>query len=235
MFPYFSHLRFLPRPTIQEAKSVCKSRHGKLVEIESQAELDYLYKHIGDYFYLGAQKDPQSGLWHWISSGKTVNLGLFSDVTHRNDLKSIAITDGGRFESHHFESRFDRSYRTIIPVICETPSKYVKDYPEPPLDPYVHTFEEYKSNVTNATYLFSKTELPWMSAQAVCEEQGGSLAETETPRENADLLQQIMDSTAKQGFYWWLGAKSNHSTMGQTQVILKHQKFTFPRARERAI
>ena len=175
---------FLRRPTQQEAKSVCESRNGKLVEIESQAELDYLSTHVyKDYFYLGAQKDPKSGLWHWMSSGKPVNFGIFNPVYYGREQVIVAHSKGGNFVPNDTNSK-----RTVI---CETPSKYVNEFPEPPLDTFPDSkfeAEEYVSGVTNSTYLFSKFALPWMSARTACEEQGAYLAEIETPQENNDLL-----------------------------------------------
>ena len=153
-------------------------------------------------FYLGARKDPQTGLWHWISSGKSVNFGVFStnNVNYGQNQELIAISKGGQFLP-----RVDKRFNTVS-AICETPSKYVKANPQPPPDAYplqLQTFDEYKSNVTNATYLFAKFALPWMSARAACEERRGYLAQMETPRENDDIMKQIKGSCVKRIFGGW--------------------------------
>ena len=114
-------------------------------------------------------------------------------------------------KGNHFKPYNDGSAQTIS-VVCETLSKYVTKHPQPPPSAYPEAeFEFHESSVTNSTYFFVKSPLPWMSARVFCEGIEGQLAEVETPRENEDLMKQIKENTVMQGSKWWLGAISNQS------------------------
>ena len=47
----------------------------KIVEVESLAELEFLQT-ISNRFWLGTTRDPDSGLWRWIETGKEVNFAV---------------------------------------------------------------------------------------------------------------------------------------------------------------
>ena len=91
-----------------------------------------------------------------------------------------------------------RPYRTVwnrrTSVICETPSKFIDEHPRvfAPPPPPKYEWDLFNSSA-NATYLFSKVKLPWLSAEKVCSDEGGSLAKVENEEEKEQLGRYMAD------------------------------------------
>ena len=58
------------------AASLCASMGGHVVEINSQAEADFLQE-ISNHFLIGAKKDMNTGLWHWETTGEVIDSTKF--------------------------------------------------------------------------------------------------------------------------------------------------------------
>ena len=196
------------------------------MEVESNLELDYLQK-ISSNFWLGARRSMKTGLWHWQESGMTINFGLWNISTkspgeglgknHKRDYNShggldeyIAVS-----EKKTFRASKDTSH-SGVDVICEVPSRFAENNPAPRQDSFpAQEWDIYNgSSVTNSTYLFSKFMLPWASAQELCTEREGSLAEVESPQENEDLIARVKKSFRRDApsLSRWLGAKSQRDS-----------------------
>ena len=74
--------------TFEKAQSICEEKGGRLVEIHTKNELEYLTKYLSPKFWLGAKRNTDTGMWHWDSDGNEVNMGLWKDFPVREELSS---------------------------------------------------------------------------------------------------------------------------------------------------
>ena len=95
-------------------------RGGKVVEVESQVELDYLKGLTNQSYWLGATRNTQSGLWQWEFTRENVNFapwtienGNYGYANH-----TIAVSNGSIFKP-----LLDQSHEAVD-VICEVPSRF---------------------------------------------------------------------------------------------------------------
>ena len=181
------------------------------MEVESLAEMKFLLT-ISNRFWLGTARDPDSGMWRWIETGKEVNFAVLGPSGNYGDEDDVnAFAQGGVFVP------VDTRYRRDMSVICETPTIHAADTPAPLDDPTpTPTWTTLVSEVNNSTYLFSDAELPWMAAQEACREKGAILAEIETPEENDEILAKIF-AGRRDRFSRWLGAYESQVEDGDAE------------------
>ena len=193
------------RPTFEKAKSMCELRSGKLVEIESQIELEYL-KRVSKNFWLGTKRNMENGVWMWESNKTKVNFKLWkmTNNVYGKTKDEVAFNKGNSFVATKADKRFSRG----IDAICEAPTIHPHLNHPPPADSYPEMkWNKVVSHITNSTYLFSKSPLPWSMAQDLCQAKSGSLAVIESPKENEFLVSKLK-SEARKVKSRWLGAFS---------------------------
>ena len=176
------------------------------MEIESELELTFL-RNVSESFWLGARRNLADGKWYWDGSGKEVNFALRGLSPDKNLFGGGSSGTCAAFIKGSLNA-IQCSLHTGVDTICEAASKHIGDNPPPPADPFpVREWREYKSDVTNSTYLFGEFPLPWMSAKRFCEEKEGFLAQVDTSRENEDLLNQLKSSNDTSTTRRWIGAR----------------------------
>jgi len=215
--------------TFEKAQSICEEKGGRLVEIHTKNELEYLTKNLSPKFWLGAKRNTDTGMWHWDSDGNEVNMGLWKDFpTTLNDddewmpdprnpnepqrFKTRAMVTESNLQIP-FEQTWDDWRGEELDVICEAPSKFVHLNP-PSADPFPDQVREKEflvdeGNEPNVTYLFSDFKLPWAGAQKFCQSRGGWLAEIRTEQENENLM---LKSRNLRRDYWLGGKMADFST-----------------------
>ena len=162
---------------------------GRLAEIETGEEMEFLRKHISLAFsswgcFIGGQK--VNGKWQWISSGKEIDHGTWQKSSLLPGKYDVLLLKSRKFTA------VDRSFNGAI-FLCEWdkkdyPNRNRKLYSKEPLPMVKRRF-----TVGEREFLLIDSSADWVAVSRICELLGGRLAVPDTPELRKVMIEKLAD------------------------------------------
>ncbi len=196
----------------QSARMMAQLLGGRLVEIETREEMEFLRKHLSLAFsswgcFIGGQK--VNGKWRWISSGREIDSGAWRKTSPLPGDYDVLLLKSQKFTAAA------RSFTGAI-ILCEWdkkdyPDRNKKLYSNEPLPLVKHRF-----TAGDREFLLIDCYADWVGASRICELLGGRLAVTDTPELRQEVIRKLADFSnrrimlggfAKRNKYYFLNGK----------------------------